>query len=455
MKKVTYASCHITGGFWANMQKLIRETSMHAVYNRFDETGRIGAFRCDWKEGMDNKPHYYWDSDVAKWMESVAYIIRKYPNQELEEAVETLIDQIEKNQGADGYFNIYFTVVMPEKRFSNRDWHELYCAGHLIEAAVAWYETTGRDRFLHMMCRYADYIEKVFIIDGSAGYVTPGHEEIELALVKLYDVTGEKRYIKMVQFFLDHRGYNEKNEGDSINIQAHKPVREQYTAEGHAVRAMYLACAMADVALRMGDKNLKFACEKMFENIINQRMYITGGIGSSAVGEAFTVDYDLPNITAYTETCAAIGLALFAQRMMLLDMNGVYGDVIEKVLYNGFLSGISLDGKAFFYENPLEIPPAEQKAPGVRYPITKRLEVFRCSCCPPNITRFVSSVGDFLYTVDEKGIYCHQFMESVYEGEDFTLMMKTDYPHSGKVRFDYRGQPTTLFVRVPGWCDGL
>ncbi|MBR5519671.1 MAG: glycoside hydrolase family 127 protein [Clostridia bacterium] len=467
IEKISFEQVDITGGFWKKRQDLNRSTTIHAVYDRFAETGRFEAFKCAWKEGDPNRPHIYWDSDVAKWMESVAYLIEKQPEPELEAVVEGLIDEIEKNQWEDGYFNIYFSQFEPENRFTRRDDHELYCAGHLIEAAVAWYRATGRPRFLQCMCRYADLIERVFVTEKSAAFATPGHEEIELALVKLFEATGEERYLNLAKHFVEERGRH--NEYDSSRyvprqVQSHLPVREQKTAEGHAVRATYLFSAMADLARNCNDQSLADACERLFKNITERRMYITGGIGSSPLGEAFTVDYDLPNYTAYAETCAAIGLAFFASRMQLLQNDARYADVIERVLYNGILSGISLDGRAFFYENPLAVDPRlgmrhVNMQPGmqeIRYPIMERKEVFSCSCCPPNLTRFFASLGNLIYTQDENTIYCHQFMASTasfaHKGETVSLGQVTNYPTSGEVVLRYHGVPTRLAVRVPYWC---
>ena len=302
IEKIPFSDVEITGGFWKKRQDLNRSTTIYAVRDRFAETGRFDAFRCDWKEGDPNRPHIYWDSDVAKWIEAVAYLVEKHPEPALEAAVEDVIDQIEKNQWDDGYFNICFSQFEPQNRFTRRTDHELYCAGHLIEAAIAWYRATGRPRFLQCMCRYADLIERVFAIEKSAAFATPGHEEIELALVKLYEATGDERYLKLSQFFVETRGTTAEPDDSDYNAaqtQSHLPVREQKTAEGHAVRAMYLYSAMADLARHTGDESLRAACETLFQNITGRRMYITGGTGSSAIGEAFTYDFDLPNYTAY------------------------------------------------------------------------------------------------------------------------------------------------------------
>jgi len=464
-KNIRYQNVDITGGFWEKLQRRNREVTIPAVYDRFDETGRVGAFAQTWKEGDPCKPHIFWDSDVAKWMESVAYSLRKVSDADLEARVEAIIDQIEKNQDADGYFNSYFQVVEPDKRWTNRNWHELYCAGHLIEAAVAWADTTGRDRFLRCMCKYADYIEKVFMIDRSAAFTSPGHEEIELALVKLWGKTGEERYLKLAEFFLNERGTKNTAADDpsrvldgSRNIQDHLPVREQDEAVGHAVRACYLYAAMTDVAAIRGDEGLKAACEKIWKNIVTRRMFVTGSIGQTRVGEAFSIDYDLPNKSAYAETCAAIALAFFAVRMNELAPKGEYGDVVERILYNGFLSATNTKGDAFFYENPLEIDLEAFRSLDVvgsraGHPIPERVQVFSCSCCPPNITRFMAELGDFLYTTDNNTVYVNQYMDSTASFDGVKLVQSTNYPHEGRVTIQAEGfAGKRLALRLPSWC---
>ena len=477
IKSVDFSKTVITGGFWKQKQDLVRKTSIKAVYDRFCDTGRFEAFKFNWKEGMPNKPHIFWDSDVAKWIEGAAYLTELKREPRLEKIIDSTVDLIEKNQDDDGYFNIYYTVVAPDKRFTDRNCHELYCAGHLIEAAVAYYKATGKRKFLDCMCRYADYIEKRFKIDRDTAFMTPGHEEIELALVRLYECTGEKRYLELSEHFINIRGtkddFGNHFSSDSqfsadykkdLYSQAHKPVREQDEAVGHAVRAVYLYCGMADVAYHTGDAELKDACRRLFDNIINKRMYITGGIGSSSCGEAFTVDYDLSNLLAYTETCAALGLALFASRLQKLENDSVYADIIERVIYNGFMSSTSLDGKSFFYENPLEVIPylhtRDTSSPwrtNMHWPQMQRSEVFNCSCCPPNIVRFIPSIANMLYTDDGETLYVHQFMQSKTELErgDKTLSVeqRTAYPENGKVKITIKGGDARIAVRIPWWCD--
>ena len=471
MKKtrpVPFQQVEITDGFWARRQELNARKTLWAVKDRFEKTGRFDAFRFDWREGMPNKPFLYWVGDIEKWIESAAYILEKEENPALEEIVDRLAEQIERQQGESGYYHVWFSAMEPSRRWTSRSAHELYTAGHLMEAAVAYYEATGKNRLLNCACRFADEIERVFVRDQEAAFVTPGHEEIELALVKLYRCTGEKRYLELSRFFVEQRGNNEKDQPVdgwlSQYEQDHLPVREQETAEGHAVRAVYLYSGMADLAYEYEDESLLNACRRLFHNIADRRMYVTGGIGSSARDEGFTIDYDLPNLTAYSETCAGIGLMFFAARMLKLETDSFYADVAERVLYNAFLSSTSLDGTAFFYENPIELDPrllgrdVFAREP-VRMPSARRVKVFNVSCCPPNITRFVASLGGMLYTCgeDDGTLYVHQYMDSRAEveaaGKVMTVTQKTAYPNDGTVTLTVEN-PTVdrLAVRIPGWC---
>ena len=461
---IDHRNVTITGGYWKKKMDLNSQVTMNAVYDRFHESGRIDAFRCDWKEGMPNRPHIFWDSDVAKWMEGAAYILEREENPGLEEKVEQIIDWIEANQHEDGYFNIYYTVVEPTKRWTDRNCHELYCAGHLMEAACAYYNATGRDRFLNCMKKYADYIAKVFMEEHSAAFQTPGHEEIELALYKMYKTTGEKRYFDLMKYFLETRGQPDNKEAQIFQAahyaQSHAPIREQHEAFGHSVRAMYLYSGMADLANETGDEKLLEACRDLFDDTTRRKMYITGGIGSTNIGEAFTIPYDLPNARAYTETCASIGVMFFANRMFRADpvKSSKYADAVELEMYNGALSGLSLDGEKFFYENPLEINLTERHritATNDRehYPITERVRIFGCSCCPPNLNRLLPALGDYFYGYDENegAVYVNQFGPSEFSYNGAKVTVETDYPMSGTVHVKAN---VPVYLRVPCWCRG-
>ncbi len=461
-RAVTLHNIDLTDGFWQKRQALIRRVTMGNVYKRFAETGRFEAFRFNWKEGMPNKPHIFWDSDVAKWIEAVAYLTEKQRDPELEAIVDDVVEQIEKNRMPDGYFNSYFGLLEPENRFTKRWAHELYCAGHLLEAAIAYKEATGKDRFYQLMKDYMDLIYRIFYVEHSAAFSSPGHEEIELALVKLYRHCGEKKYLDLAQYFVEDRGKEHENPDDPGHTngsyhQDHLPIREQKTAEGHAVRACYFYCAVADLARETNDKTLFDAADTLFENIVRRRMYVTGGIGQTPVGEAFMEDFDLPNQSAYAETCANLSLALFARRMSVLCPDAKYADTAELVLYNSFLSGISLDGRAFFYANMHENDSHVRRRHydgrhRIYSPEDERVEVFGCSCCPPNVVRTIASIADFQYTTDGNTVWCHQYISSHAKIDGRTLQVETGYPYDGAVRLIWCGTAGTLALRIPGWC---
>ncbi len=460
MKSFDRSQVKLTGGYLFDKQELNRKITVDAVYDRFSETGRIGAFKFDWQEGDEKKPHVFWDSDVAKWMEGAAYILADHPNAELEARIDEIVSDIKAHQHPDGYFNIYFTVVEPGQRFKNRDRHELYCAGHLMEAAVALDACLGKGELLEIMDKYADCIKREFIDKKTAAFATPGHEEIELALVRMYDRTGNKKYLDMAAHFINTRGTVDEQMKGPYD-QSHLPVREQSEAVGHAVRAVYLYTGMARLAKQTGDGKLVIACQRLWADITEKKMYVTGAVGSTYVGEAFTSAYDLPNDVGYNETCASIGLMLFASAMKALDNDAKYADITERALYNGMMSGLSLDGRSFFYENPLEINLCEQfdvegsgrnfKHMKRRFPITERVECFKCSCCPPNIVRLFPSFGSYIYGYDNDTLYVDQFMSSVLDGGDVGCEMTTDYPRDGRIVIKPRGV-CRVAVRIPSWC---
>ncbi len=461
MKKIGFSSVRLTGGFWQEKQQLVRKVTLPAVYHRFSETHRFDALKCDWKEKGEYTGHIFWDSDVAKWLESAAYALEMERDAALEKTVDDAIALILKNSDENGYFNSYYLTTDQDKRFTIRANHELYCAGHLMEAAVAYYHATGKDAFLKAMCKYADYIERVFMIEKSAAFLTPGHPEIELALVRLYEATGEKRYLALSRYFIDTHGTAREmlyeNERCMLYNMDEMPIRQRSQAEGHSVRALYLMSGAADIADACQDQELAAACRRVYDNLVNHRMYITGGVGSTYIGEAFTVDDDLPSRTAYAETCAAIALAFYCERMQKIHESAVYADTVERVIYNGILSGLSMDGKSFFYENPLEIDPvfndvdksAVQKS---RYPITQRLEVFSCSCCPPNITRFFLSLGDYLYACNEDTVFVNQYMASEMKQEGLAITQETQYPRDGVIHIQCEADKKEIALRIPAWC---
>ena len=456
MKNIPFSQVELTGGYLFDKQELNRKTTIHAVYDRFLETGRFAAFDFAWKEGEPLRPHWFWDSDVAKWLESAAYILKKHPAPDLERIVDDTVKKIKAHQLPDGYFNIYHTIIEPELRWKDRTRHELYCAGHLMEAAVAYAEATGKTDLLTCMEKYADHIHKVFVEDKSADFRTPGHEEIELALVKMYRYTGKKKYLDLAAYFINTRGTAADGKHGSY-AQAHLPVREQTVAVGHAVRALYLYTGMAYLAAETGEEALIAACRTLYEDITTRQMYVTGATGSTHRGEAFTNAFDLPNDSAYAETCASIALMLFANAMLALENDAKYADAIERALYNGVLSALSLDGKSFFYENPLEINLAarfDSYFSKPHYAITERVECFDCSCCPPNITRLLATIGSYIYGVEGDILFVNQFVSSRLDFEGISCLQNTNYPHNGCIKVRASGAKKVA-LRIPAWCENF
>ena len=471
---VTLKQVQIEGGFWGERLCTNREITLPIEYKQCKATGRIDAFKLDWKPGDPNPPHIFWDSDVAKWIEAASHSLAVHPDVSLEKKVDGVIDLVAKAQQEDGYLNTHFTAVEPEKRWTNLcDLHELYCAGHLMEAAVAYYAATGKQKLLDVMCRYANHIDTIFGGDRDKKRGYPGHEEIELALVKLYRATGIHRYLDLAKFFVDERGskpyYFDKEAkargedarscsgGGYDYCQAHVPVREQKTAEGHAVRACYLYAGMADVAAETGDKELLTACRKIWKNIAERRMYVHGGIGSTRFGERFTLDYDLPNEEAYAETCAAIALVFFAHRMLQIEPNREYSDVMERALYNSIISGVSLDGTRFFYDNYLASSPGTHRFTGQKSPV--RQEWFGTACCPTNLARLLASLGQYVYSQASRCVYVHLFVSGQAKikiaDQIVTLIQRTEYPWKEDIRIQVLPESAATFtiaVRIPGWC---
>ena len=475
--------------FWSKYVELVRNTVIpyqwEALNDRVPDAEPSHAvtnlrIAAGLEEG-EFRGFVFQDSDVAKWIEAVGYSLQSHPDSELEAAVDSIIDIIEKAQQPDGYLNTHFTIKQPDKRWTNlHECHELYVAGHMIEAAVAYHEATGKKKLLDIMCRFADYIDTVFGPEPEKIHGYDGHQEIELALVKLYRATGNERYLKLSKYFIDERG----KEPNFFNIewekrgrysfwtntvskkpdlkycQAHKPVREQKSAVGHAVRAVYMYAGMADIAAETGDNELMDACRVLWDNIVSKQMYITGGIGSTHHGEAFTFDYDLPNDTIYAETCASIGLIFFANRMLNIEQKSIYADVMERALYNNVLGAMSLDGKRFFYVNPLEVwPEASEKNPGRFHVKPVRQKWFACACCPPNVARLLTSLNNYIYSKNNNTVYIHLYIsgEAEIELENGKLILNqcSRYPWDGNVKIGVVLEsisPVSIALRIPSWC---
>lgn len=464
--------------FWAPRQEQLRARTLDAQYEQLVATGRLGALALTWTPESDEpKPHPFWESDIAKWLEAASYVLGTHPDPALEAKVDGVIAALAGAQREDGYLNVYFTVVAPGQRFTDlRDAHELYSAGHLIEAGVAHYSSTGRTTLLDVVTRLADLLCDEFGPGGAhhGGYC--GHEEVELALVRLYRATGERRYLDLSLTFVDARGTephyfdleqgrrgtpgffgemfpqreHRRREFFEYN-QSHAPVREQTEAVGHAVRAMYLYCAMADLAAETGDEGLRAACERLWTHLTTRRMYVTGGIGDSRHNEGFTRDHALPNETAYAETCAAIGLVFWARRMASLTGHAAYIEVLERALHNGVIAGVSADGQRFFYENPLASDGTVERA-----------DWFDCACCPPNLARLEASLGSYIYATAADAIAVDLFIGSTVTtdvaGSRVVLRQDTSGPSGDRVDLTVAAAaPATwsLLVRAPSWSRSV
>jgi hypothetical protein len=470
---VPFTQVTIEDGFWSPKLRVNREQTIPHIYRQCRETGRIEAFRADWQPGPEitarlswgGTPVMFWDSDVAKWLEAASYSLASHPDPQLAAMVDEVIAIIAQAQHADGYLNTWFTTVDPQNRWKNlRDWHELYCAGHLIEAAVAHFRATGRRTLLDVLCRYVDLIATIFGPEPGQKRGYPGHPEIELALVKLYQATGERRYLELSRYFVDERGRQPHYfDGEALERgqppssfwartyeynQSHRPVREQREVVGHAVRAMYLYTAMLDLAREDGDTSLLETGQRLWRHLTTRRMYVTGGIGTSGQNEGFTGDYDLPNESAYAETCAAIGLIFWAQRLLQLDCDRRYADTLELALYNAVLSAISDDGRRFFYENPLASNGQHRRQPW-----------FQCPCCPPNLARLFSSLGGYIYAQNESDAVVHLYIQGTGRlalgQQTVSLHQQTNYPWDGTVTIEVTPAQSARFglrLRIPGWC---
>jgi len=492
MKKISDLSAKevmITGGFWKVLFDKVKSQVIPYQWKVLnDDIPGIPPSYCmsNFRVAAGKKEGefggcVFQDSDVGKWLEAVGYVLMQSSDPGLEELADSAIDDIVAAQQSDGYLNTYYIINGLDKRFTNlKDNHELYCLGHLLEGAVAYYQATGKDRLLNALIRYVDLVARLIGPEEGKKHGYPGHEEIELALMKLYSITKDEKHLKLARFFIDERGrapfYFREETGKYGNkdhwkdspfqynyYQAGEPVREQQYAMGHAVRAMYLYSGMTDVAVKTGDSTLVDACKRLWNDVINRQMYITGAVGSSAYGESFTFDYDLPNDTIYAETCASIGLCFFAKRMMKMECNAQYGDILEKCLFNGVISGMSYDGTSFFYVNPLEVVPEASEKDYLRHHIqVTRQKWFGCACCPPNIARLLASVSNYAYSKSEDRILVHLFMESRVKTElksgRIGFDIETNYPWDNVVFIKVNEAPSSpmqIAIRIPGWCENF
>ncbi len=456
IEPVSFADVNITDTFWKPKMDLVATVTLQAcIYQTEIKTPRIrnfeiaGGTRKGKFEGI-----FYDDSDVYKALEAISYSLKNKPNPELEKKADEWIDKIAAAQQPDGYLNTYYTLLFPEKRWTDMSMHEDYNGGHLIEAAVAYYNATSKRKLLDVAIKFANHFDSQFGPDKKH-WVT-GHQELELALVKLYKTTKDNRYLMLADWLLDERGhkrakgYTWTEWKDTAYAQDVVPVKQQKEITGHAVRAMYMYTGAADVAAQTGDQGYMNAMKTVWDDVVHRNMYITGGIGSSGSNEGFSVDYDLPNEQAYCETCASVGMVFWNQRMNLLTGESKYFDVLERSLYNGALDGLSLSGDRFFYGNPLA-------STGKHY----RKEWFGTACCPSNIARLVASLGDYVYNTSNNGIWVNLFVTSntrVTVGKTkVAIDQKSNYPWEGDVTINVNPEKKAKFdvyVRIPGWATG-
>ncbi len=479
----------ITDPFWNHYIKLVKDVIIPYQWNILnDQQEGVEPSYCihNFKVAAGEKQGeikgvVFLDSDLAKWLEAVAYSLETNPDEELERLADGAISLIGRGQQPDGYLGTYFTVKDPGQRFMNlQEGHELYTTGHMIEAAVAYYYATGKDEFLNIMCRMADLLCTYFGTEEGKCHGYPGHQEIELALVKLYQVTGTQRYLDLAMYFIDARGVGENYfiqeekrgkkrifpefaDYQPVYSQSHLPVRKQRTAEGHAVRAVYMYSAMADLAGVYQDEELLQACKTLWNNITGKRMYITGGIGSSGILERFTTDYDLPNDSGYSETCASIGMAMFGKRMAQITRQSAYMDIVELELYNNILAGIARDGKSFFYVNPLEVWP-DNCIPRTTMEHVKpvRQKWFGVACCPPNIARTLASIGQYMIFTDGAEVYVNLYISSQthvrLHDDDVSITLNSNMPYSGRCELTADGsedKKISVALRIPAYAVGF
>lgn len=449
----------IDGGFWKRWQDTNQTVSLRHGYRQLEKSGNFNNLLLAAGKGEgDYRTPVFMDSDVYKWLEAVGYELARHDDPELMQMAEYAIRLVEDAQGEDGYLNSYWQVVEPQRRWQDlQHGHELYCAGHLFQAAVAYYRGTGDERLLNVSRRFADYIDSVFGPGKRAG--TPGHPEVETALVELYRATGERRYLDLALYFLDQRGrglLGTHRWGTPAYYQDHVPVRDAETVEGHAVRQLYLTAGMTDAYLEAGELALMAALERLWQNMVSKKLHVTGGLGAQHAGEAFGEPYELPNERAYCETCAQIASIQWAWRMLLATGERRFADLMELTLYNAFLSGVSLDGCRYFYVNPLL---SRGSAPWLGRKHIVRPEWHGCACCPPNVMRLLASLAHYLVTTDATGVQIHQYTTAKlipeFDGRKLALRMETDYPWSGEVKLavaETDGRPWELRLRIPDWA---
>ena len=458
LQPVPFKDVTIQDSFWAPRRETNRVASIPFSLQKLEEAGNLEDMRLAARGATNGfRGPVFMDSDLYKALEAASYSVATHPDPALEKQLDGIISLLTAAQQPDGYLNSYYTVKEPGQRWTNlRDCHELYCAGHMFEAAVAHFLATGKTTFLNIATRYADYIDSVFGPPPKRlGY--PGHPEIELALIKLWRATGNQRYFELARFFVENRGrkffatehHEPLDKYDGSYWQDDVPIYDHQNIKGHAVRAAYLMSGVTEVASQTGDERLLRMLDRVWRNTTERNEYITGGIGPSSSNEGFTVDYDLPNLTAYQETCATVALVQWAHRLALLYGNASYADIVERGLYNGVISGVSQDGTRFFYVNPLESAGTHHRSPW-----------FGCACCPPNVTRTLAALGGYAYAVSSDSLYVNLYIQGSAQARigntAVALKVTTDYPWDGKVTLELAPAARAKFalrMRVPGWCQ--
>ncbi len=486
LREVPLSQVRVHDSFWSSRQKLMTDVTIPYMEKILrdevegaEKSNAIRNFRM--AAGEESGEFYgmvFQDSDVAKWLEAAAYSLALKEDEALRVRIREIVALIGRAQQPDGYLNTYFTVQDRIPRWTNLlECHELYCAGHMLEAAVALHESAGMDELLDIMLRFVDHIIARYGENGEEGI--PGHQEIELALLRLYRVTGDPRHRDMALRFLNLRGkdpaFFAKNTppatagvcfggygmdpADNIYNQSDVPVRDQTVARGHAVRQVYMLIGMADAAAQTGDQEMAEACRRMFENITGKQMYLTGAIGSSGHLEAFSVDYDLPPDRCYGETCASVAMVFFARKMLGLEIDGRYADQMELQLFNAALAGMQLDGQRYFYVNPLEVNPRVTMVRNDnKHVLVERPKWHACACCPPNLARLITSLGSYLYSEDDNAVYAHLYVGSTAKTSHAEIELQTAYPWKGEASYTLRccsGKEFALSIHIPAHARNL
>jgi len=479
LRELPLQSVQVKDAFWSARQNTIIDVTipyMEEVLNDriegIDRSHAIENFRA--AAGESKEAFYgmvFQDSDVYKWIEATAYALMVRPDAALEKRLDDVIALLGRAQQPDGYLNTYFTLK-DEPRFSNLlECHELYCAGHLLEAAVACYEALGKRELLQIGEKFCACLMKQFEEDG-----IPGHQEIEIGLLRMYHVTGKEEYLDLCMKFLDRRGADPEwfvkhtpahpgicyggydiDPADTEYNQSYAPVRAQKDVRGHAVRLVYMLTAMADAAGRTGDEALLSACRAMIDNMETRRMYLTGGLGARAAHESFDEDFELPNDRGYNETCASVACVFLMEKMLLHGADGRYADLMERQLYNGALAGMQLDGRRFFYVNPLEVDPERAGVEeAVKHVLPQRPPWYPCACCPPNLARLITSLGRVLWMESEDTLYSNLFIGSTAETEHGRITQETGYPWRGSAQYTFESaaeKPFSLAIHIPGYVQ--